>query len=271
MRNRTVLVTGSRGYVGTYLVRRLLEAGRWNIVLWQDDLTAPDLEVPAADAVVHLAGKPNSYPDPREVLRVNHQGTVNLVERCAPGTRFVLLSSDYVFASDPNRMHEEGDAREPETAYGLGKARAEDAVRAALPDHAIVRTSLVYGYEHPRRANFFRFVHDRLSSGERLELFHDVYSRPTFVGDVCAAVEMALDGNLTGVFHACGPSYVSRFDLGRLIAEVRGHDPDLVTGVAKPPDVGIPQYLNLRTSTALEETVRTDLKEGIVEWATTSW
>jgi dTDP-4-dehydrorhamnose reductase len=271
MRKPTVLVTGSRGYVGTYLVRRLQETGRWNLILWHEDLTVPDLEVPPADVVVHLAGKPNSHPDPAEVLRVNHLATANLVQRCGAGTRFVLLSSDYVFASDPDRQYAENDNREPETPYGLGKARAEDAVRAALPDHAVIRTSMVYGYEHPARANYFRFVEERLSREERVELFHDVFSRPTFVGDVCAVIELATEGELTGVFHACGPSYVNRVELGHMIAEVRGHDPDLVAAASKPAEVAIPQYLNLRTSSALEETVRTDLKEGITEWATTSW
>lgn len=262
---KTVLITGSRGYLGLYLVHDLLSRGQYNLVLFNEDVDTPGFTLPPADVVIHLAGKLNSFKGSSDALMTtNYLGTVHIAQQCAPDTHFIFLSSDYVFASDPHKIYTEADAPAPETAYGQSKAQAETFLLEAHPRCTILRTSMLYGYNHPRRKNFFKFAEETLQQGKSLDLFVDVYSCPTFIGDVCAFIHAAIQEQPLGIYHACGGEYVSRFELGKRICQARGFDPALIIDVKKPSEVIIPQYLHLRSSLLCEPFIVTSLEQGIL-------
>lgn len=260
---KKVLITGSNGYLGTLLVQTLTDAGDYDICPSVRDITADRFAVPQVDAIIHLAAKPNSFDgDAAEIFSVNYQGTVNLARQC-PGAHFIFLSSDYVFRSDPTRVYEEEDPTDPETVYGRSKAMAEHVLLSERERLTILRTSMLYGYDHPRRRNFFKLVERQLAEGKVLELFTDVYSRPTHVKDVCAVIQRVLDEPIFGVYHACGKEYISRYELGRLICNSKRYDAGLIQAIKKPMEVQIPQFLNLRASNILEKEIKTNLNMGV--------
>ena len=108
------LVTGAKGSIGTLLVPRL-----------QGEVIATDIEELdvtkpfvcfGADLVYHLAGAkhaPVGEEDPAETVRINVDGTRNVIEAC-PGARIVLASTC--------------KAAQPETVYGASKLIAERMV-----------------------------------------------------------------------------------------------------------------------------------------------
>lgn len=266
---KTVLITGSRGYLGLYLVHDLLNRDQYNLVLFNEDVDTPAFALPPADVVIHLAGKLNSFKGSSEALMTtNYQGTVHVAQQCAPDTHFIYLSSDYVFASDPDKIYTEADTPAPETPYGQSKAQAEQYLLTAHPRSTILRTAMLYGYHHPRRKNFFKFAEETLEQGKPLDLFVDVYSCPTFISDVCDFIHAAIQQQPLGIYHACGSEYVSRYELGRHICAARGFDPALIIGVEKPPQVVIPQYLHLRSSEVCESFITTRLEQGIMHPST---
>lgn len=257
-------MTGASGYVGTFLRARLEAEGWDDIGVLAADITSPDLIVPPADVVIHLAGKLNSFRGPpSEIARHNYEGTMNLVSRCAPRTHLVFLSTDQVFGSDRDRVYTEADPVSPETAYGRSKAQAEQFLLGTSPRITILRTAGVYGYRHPRRQNTFEFIAAKLRAREPIELYDDVFTSPTFIGDLCTCIEVAIDEGVYGVHHACGAEYLSRCDIGAAICREQGFSPDLIRPVARPEDANVPRFIHLRPSPVFASALSMPLAEGL--------
>lgn len=264
----SILITGGTGYVGTYLAPRLGAVPGWQVALLNGDVTAPDLELPHADVIVHLAGKLNSFGGPEaEIARINTGGTVNLAaavaRRGGRAAHLVFLSTDQVFASDPERIYTEDDAVAPETAYGRSKVAAEQVLLATLDRVTILRTAILHGYSHPRRRNTLEFIESRLRAGTPIELYQDVFACPTFIGDLAACVQRAIAEQLFGIHHACGAQYVNRCDIAEVLCAARGYDRGLIRPIARPPSTNIPRYLHLRPSPSLQDLLVHTLADGL--------
>lgn len=152
-----VAVTGSTGYVGRYIVERLLRRDHAVRVLarhraragWmadrgvevvEGDLASPDALhelARGAGAVVHLVGIIDEIGR-QTFQRVHIEGTRAVVEaaRVAGVQRLVHMSA--------LGARKEGGA----TAYHRTKAEAEDIVAASGLSHAIMRPSLIAGAEN---------------------------------------------------------------------------------------------------------------------------
>ena len=264
----SILITGGAGYVGSYLGPRLAAMPSCRVDLLNADVTAPELELPDADVVIHLAGKLNSFNGPPdEIERVNHGGTINLARKLARRggrTHFVFLSTDQVFRSDAARVYTEEDPVAPETAYGRSKANAEAFLLSTLDRVTILRTAVLHGYSHPRRRNTVEFIESKLRAGEPIELYQDVFACPTFIGDLAACVRRVLVERVVGVHHACGLEYVSRCDIAALLCAARGYDPGLIHPIARPDTSNIPRHIHLRPSPALQDLLTSRLHETLV-------
>jgi nucleoside-diphosphate-sugar epimerase len=176
------LVTGANGFLGAWLTRRLLESGhsvrallrpgsdagalsRLAVEEARGDVTDP-ATLPAAvrgcDLVFHLAGIRRA-PRREDFLRVNVEGTRNLLDACAahaPGlTRFVLAGS--LAASGPSATgRREEDPFEPREAYGESKAEAERitlSFAGRLPV-TVARPPRITGPGDKENLFFFRIV-----------------------------------------------------------------------------------------------------------------
>jgi len=151
-----ILITGGNGYVGRELVRLLRDEHELCVV---DSLRYGSVRFGAAElarlrlemadigdlpairavmasfepqAVIHLAAIhyiPECEETPLSAIRTNVLGTVNLLESCPPGARFVLASSGAVYAPAPEPHDEEAAATGPTDIYGHTKLQAEAYVR----------------------------------------------------------------------------------------------------------------------------------------------
>lgn len=149
----TILVTGGTGYVGTRLVRKLVEQGRDVRLLARDgeaarrqfphgvafargDVTQPaTLAAALADVetVIHLVAIIRERGG-TTFEQINYQGTVHVVEaEKAAGTRRHL------------QMSALGALRDPAFPYHDTKYRAEQYVRASGLDWTIFRPSIIFG------------------------------------------------------------------------------------------------------------------------------
>lgn len=263
--SQSILLTGAAGYVGSYLIPRLAAVGSRRVDVLPGDVTAANLELPDADVVIHLAGRLNSFAGAEaEIQRTNFGGTVNIASRCRRGVHFVFLSTDQVFASDADRIYTEADAVAPETVYGRSKAAAEAFLLANLDRVTILRTSVLYGYSHPKRRNTIEFIESKLRAGEPVDLFDDVFACPTFIGDLAACVERAISERVYGIHHACGGEFLSRCDIAEALCAARGYDRRLIVPVPRPASSNVPRWIHLRQSEPMRDLLSTRLEDHLM-------
>ena len=135
------------------------------------------------DVVIHAAAMTDvdgCERDPEAAFAVNAAGAANVA---ATGARTLLLSTDYVFDGEAARAYAEDDPTGPLSAYGRSKLEAERAV-LQRPGNLVVRTSWVYG----EGRNFIRSILAAERAGKELRVVADQRGRPTWAGDLAAAL-----------------------------------------------------------------------------------
>ncbi|MCX7217267.1 MAG: NAD-dependent epimerase/dehydratase family protein [Burkholderiales bacterium] len=180
----TLLVTGANGFVGTALCR-LAQARGLDVraaVRMTCDLPVPQVAVGdinaktdwrsalvGCDTVIHLAAlahRPQGTDANAHAAlhATNVDGALHLARQAADAgiSRFVFLSSIKAWGetTKPGQHAGEGDACQPQDAYGRSKHAAEQALRGLAIERGmalvIVRAPLVYGPE--AKANFAALV-----------------------------------------------------------------------------------------------------------------
>lgn len=163
----------------------------------------------------------------RAAWRANVDGVANLV-RAARSHRIPLVqvSSDYVL-DGVAETHADDEAPAPLGVYGQTKAAAEHLV-ATLDRHYVVRTSWLIG----EGRNFVRTMARLADEGASPAVVDDQHGRLTFATDLAVGIWHLLDVaapfgtyNLTN----SGPT-TTWADVARRVFELRGRDPDDVTG-----------------------------------------
>ena len=119
------------------------------------------------------------------------------------------------------RPYTEDDPVEPLGAYGRSKLAGEQAVAAATPDHAILRTAWVYS---PFGGNFVTTMLRLAETRDELGVVADQRGNPTSAHDIADGV-MAVAANLIadrdpalrGVFHMTGSGEASWAEFAQAI------------------------------------------------------
>lgn len=182
--NQTFLITGAHGFIGAWIVKRLLatnarvvifdrsadphrlllimdqeEVSRTRVVtgdISEADSLPPIIEEFAITNIIHLAGLqvPACRSDPRLGAMVNVVGTINVLEaaRRAAGqiNKVVYASSAAVFGTtEEDRPMTERDEPQPGSHYGVFKRCNEGTARVYFLDHGLssigLRPLTVYG------------------------------------------------------------------------------------------------------------------------------
>jgi dTDP-4-dehydrorhamnose reductase len=238
-----VLVTGGGGLLGGRLAE-LLQRGGFDVValcrrtpppagvrrltaeLTADGALVEILDAERPDAVVHAAvlGRADDCerrPDAAEQTNARLPGRLATI--CAErGMRLVALSTDLVFGGTRADNDEAGPA-EPLSVYGRTKRAGEEAVLAACPAAAVARVALVLGRGHGPRGTASESVAWALREGRAIPLFADEYRTPVdpeSVADGC--LRLLTRRGAAGIFHFGGPERLSRYELGRRVAQVLG-------------------------------------------------
>jgi len=133
----------------------------------------------------------------------------------------IQISTDYVFDGAGDQPWLENAATGPIGVYGASKLAGEEAVRAATPNHAILRTSWVYA---PWGANFVKTMLRLAETRPELRVVGDQTGAPTSALDIAAAVVAVArnlatrpDENLRGVFHLAPQGVTNWADFAREI------------------------------------------------------
>lgn len=212
------IVTGSSGFIGTALVRRLVSDG-WKVIgldrripdeccsyefRWGGLSVPPFLGAETCDVVFHLAATPGvmtSVSDPAGVYANNVSSTANALEMAKRYgvKRFVFASSSTVYgngASEGKHPSIESDPLCPLNAYAASKVECERIVRDFSRytglESVILRPFSVYG-PGMRPDLAMSKVADSIQKGTVFKMRGDGSSRRdyTYIDDVVDAFVLA--------------------------------------------------------------------------------
>lgn len=248
-----IVITGSKGQLGTALQARLAEHTLLPIDLPELDVADP-LQVRAAlqafapDVVIHGAALTDvdlCETDPDLAYRVNALGTQNVALACQRcGAAMVYISTDYVFDGRQGSPYFEHDAPAPLSIYGRSKLAGEWAVQAFLQRFYIVRTAWLYAVGG---RNFVETVLRLARERGALTMVTDEVGSPTYAPDLAEAIARLLPSELYGLYHFANSGTCSRYEWAAEILRLAGLSDVPLTasqGYARPAPV--PKHVELR-------------------------
>lgn len=291
------LVTGARGFVGSWLTAHLVESG--------DDVVAIDHEVDITDAeavrvamveaapdvVYHLAALTNvgrSWTDPGEVLRVNAMGTLYVLEAargCAHLPRVLVTSSAEVYGAVPPEslpVTEEAPLA-PVTPYAAAKVAAEYlGVQAHLAYGLPVVRTRPFNHVGPGQSAAFvvsalaeRIVDARRRDATSIMVGNLTARRDlTDVRDVVRAYRLLAERGVPGeVYNVCSGRDISIAEVAARLQALAGTDLrlELDPSLARPVDVpvvrGDPTKLHEATGWAPTFSLDRTLLDVLNQWS----
>jgi dTDP-4-dehydrorhamnose reductase len=151
---------------------------------------------------------------------VNRDGAVNVAEAAKRvGSRFLILSSDYVFDGTKTSPYETEDLRKPQSVYGRSKAEAEVRLLELMPDCCIVRTSWLFGIGGKC---FPDTILKLAASRPSIDVVDDQRGCPTFTVDLARAIIQLCRQNAGGIVHVTNRGNCSWFEFAAEIMRAAG-------------------------------------------------
>ena len=226
-----VWITGAGGLIGS----ALLQTASASVPGWQiygttrhdgnlaDAATARTIfRTLQPDIIIHCAGMTQSGAcerDPAQARTLNVEMTARLTELAETGwkVRIVFFSTDLVFDGRAGH-YDETAAVNPLNVYGQTKAQAERIVLANLT-HTVIRTSLNGGTSPSGDRGFNEELRLAWRAGHSVNLFTDEFRCPIPARVTARAVWALVEQKHTGLYHVAGTDRLSRWQIGRLLAQ----------------------------------------------------
>jgi nucleoside-diphosphate-sugar epimerase len=263
-----ILLTGASGFIGARLASRLAMAHQVYCVVRRADVAVPPGSLPVVvdlaaglnrdalpariDAVLHLAQSHHYRDFPEhagEIFTVNTAATAALLEYAAVAgaSRFVLASTGTVYEPYGGRLAED-EPLAPVSYYSATKLAAEALLQGWRSRIGSCALRLFFPYGPGQTGRLVPQLVERMRSGGAVTLDgggDGLVLVPTFVDDVAAVFEAALDGEWNGVFNVAAPHPVSLRQLAEEIGWIIGVEPRFTpSGAATAPRI-VPELARL--------------------------
>jgi len=294
------LITGGRGFVGTWLAEHLRSCGDDVVQIDQEvEITDPTallvaVQAAAPDAIYHLAAMSHvgqSWDEPLRVLEVNVLGTGALLasaRQCGTDPKILVTSSAEVYGavSDPSRLPlTEQSPTAPLTPYAASKLAAEALCAQAWNGQGQhVVTVRPFNHIGPGQSPNFAVaaLSKRIVDAERAGAAEipvgNLSARRDFtdVRDVVRCYRMLIESGVPGeVYNVCSGRDVSIQEIAdRLLARAGSSvrlvpDASLMRPVEVPVLRGDPGRLTGATGWVPEVTLDQTLADVLAHWRAT--
>ena len=292
------VVTGAAGFIGSHLLRALLERGHdavgWDaftdyydpalkeenaagLPVERVDLAEDELVLDGVDGVFHLAGQPGvlSFGVVFPVyVRQNVLASERLFQAAvAAGARTVLASSSSIYGDAAAYPTPEETAPRPLSPYGITKLACEHLATAYGQEFGLDAVALryftIFGPRQRPDMALAKMI-ACLVEGRAFELHGDgSQSRSvTYVDDAVEATILAMERGPTGsVLNVGGGEELSVLEWIETLAQVSGRRLELVRGARREGDAArtVADTSRIRAATGWEP--RTSFAEGLAaQW-----
>jgi dTDP-4-dehydrorhamnose reductase len=255
-----VIVTGANGQLGKELAAMSTAYPRFQFVF----LSKEDL---AIDRLADVQGYFNKLTpafcincaaytavdkaetDRDAALRINAGATGLLASVCKSfNTRFIHISTDYVFDGTATMPYKETDPTSPVNYYGLSKLKGEQLAFENNNGTIVIRTAWVYS-EYGN--NFVKTMMRLMKEREQLNVVNDQFGSPTYAADLAKAIleiiAQSHADNKTwapGIYHYSNEGVISWYDFAVAIKTLTGSNCSIhpVPSTAYPTPAKRPAY-----------------------------
>lgn len=155
-------------------------------------------------------------------FQVNGEAVGVLAAVCKEyGTKFLHISTDYVFDGNGTVPYKTDAATNPQSVYGASKLQGEQEAMQFNPDSIIIRTSWVYS---TYGKNFVKTMRKLMSEREDLNVVNDQTGSPTYAADLAEVIMQIIAGDkwVPGMYHFSNTGVISWYDFAVAINELSG-------------------------------------------------
>lgn len=157
-----------------------------------------------------------------KAFETNAYAAGELAKICAQNkTRFIHISTDYVFNGQSSVPYKEDDPTSPINIYGESKLKGEELCLKNNPDSIIIRTAWVYSVFGN---NFVKTMLRLMKERENINVVSDQLGAPTYAADLAHAILDIIDKKqwVPGIYHYSNNGRISWYDFAIAIKEISG-------------------------------------------------
>lgn len=156
---------------------------------------------------------------PLNLIKLIKNSSINLV----------YYSTDYIF-DGKNGPYSEEDSPNPLNTYGKSKLETEINIRQNLTNFLIIRTTVVYGWEHLGK-NFVCTLIKSVQSGRTIKLPKDQIGTPTYTENIAEVTLELIKLDKQGIYNVSGPQLMDRYSFALIVANVFNLNKSLIEPV----------------------------------------
>ena len=136
-------------------------------------------------------------------------------------TKFIHISTDYVFDGAASAPYKEDSPTNPQGVYGSSKLEGEKQAMQINPDCLIIRTSWVYS-EFGK--NFVKTMLKLIHEKDKINVVNDQIGTPTYAKDLANAILQIISTETwhPGIYHYSNDGVISWYDFAKLLKEFSG-------------------------------------------------
>ncbi|MBI3719628.1 MAG: dTDP-4-dehydrorhamnose reductase [Sphingobacteriales bacterium] len=224
-----ILVTGANGQLGkelqdlapSYSSFKFIFLSREDLPIHHFELVRNFFEATKPDYCINCAaytGVDKAESEKELAFRVNGEAVGVLAAVCKKfDTKFIHISTDYVFDGTATVPYTETSTTNPVNLYGASKLEGETQALHYNPDCIIIRTSWVYS---SYGKNFVKTMLRLMSERNEVKVVDDQFGSPTYAADLAKAILDIISNYKPGIYHYSNDGVISWYDFAVAIKTI---------------------------------------------------